>query len=51
MATCSFLGLMFTGSTHYTSASGVRSEMRWALPAQGVLAVVGLAGWVASRFV
>jgi len=51
IATCSFFGLMFTGSTHYTSASGVRREMRWALPAQGLLAVVGLAGWVTSRFV
>jgi len=51
VAACSLLGLMFTGSTHYTSASGVRSEMRWALPAQGLLAVAGLAGWVASRFV
>lgn len=45
---CSFLGLMFTGSTPYTSASGVRSEMSWALPAQGTLTVVGLAGWLVS---
>ncbi len=51
VAACSFLGLRFTGSTTYTSASGVRSEMGWALPMQGALAVVGLAGWVAARFV
>jgi len=51
VASCSFLGLMFTGSTPYTSASGVCSEMRWALPAQGTLAIVGLAGWLAARFV
>jgi len=51
VAACSFLGLMFTGCTPYTSASGVRSEMRWALPAQGALAVVALTGWLAARFV
>lgn len=51
VAACSFLGLMFTGSTTYTSASGVRRELAWALPAQGALAAAGLAGWIAARFV
>jgi acetyl-CoA decarbonylase/synthase complex subunit gamma len=51
VAACSFLGLMFTGCTPYTSASGVRSEMSWALPVQGALALVGLTGWIAARFV
>ena len=51
LAACSFLGLTFTGSTPYTSASGVRKEMAWALPVQGVLALVGLTGWLVSRFV
>ena len=51
VAACSFLGLRFTGSTTYTSASGVRSEMGWALPMQGALTLAGLAGWVAARFV
>lgn len=51
LAACSFLGLMFTGSTPYTSASGVRKEMAWALPVQGGLAAVGLVGWIAARFV
>jgi hypothetical protein len=51
VAACSYFGLMFTGSSPYTSASGVRREMSWALPAQGALALVGLAGWVAARFV
>jgi acetyl-CoA decarbonylase/synthase complex subunit gamma len=50
LAACSFLGLMFTGSTPYTSASGVRKEMAWALPVQGGLALVGLTGWIAARF-
>lgn len=51
VSACSFLGLMFTGCTPYTSASGVRSEMSWALPVQGALAVLGVAGWIAARFV
>ncbi len=51
LAACSFLGLMFTGSTPYTSASGVRRELAWALPVQGALALVGLTGWIAARFV
>ena len=50
VATCSFLGLMFTGCTPYTSASGVRSEMRWALPLQGTLTLLGLSGWIVTRF-
>ena len=48
---CSFLGLMFTGCTPYTSASGVRSEMRWALPLQAALTLLGLIGWLGSRFI
>lgn len=51
VATCSFLGLMFTGCTPYTSASGVRSELCWALPLQGALTLLGLAGWLATRFI
>jgi acetyl-CoA decarbonylase/synthase complex subunit gamma len=51
VAVCSFLGLMFTGCTPYTSASGVRSEMRWALPLQGALTLLGLAGWLTTRFI
>lgn len=51
VSACSFLGLMFTGCTPYTSASGVCKEMAWALPVQCVLALVGLTGWLVSRFV
>lgn len=50
VAACSFLGLMFTGCSTYTSPAGVRREMRWALPLQVAAAVVGLALWVAVRF-
>lgn len=50
VAACSFLGLMFTGSTPYTSASGVRREMRWAIPLQIVAAAVGLVLWLLARW-
>jgi len=46
VAACSFLGLMFTGSTPYTSASGVRREVRWAVPLQIVGAGAGLLLWL-----
>jgi len=51
VAACSFFGLTFTGSTPYTSASGVRRELRWAIPLQGVAAITGALGWVAAQFV
>jgi acetyl-CoA decarbonylase/synthase complex subunit gamma len=50
VAACSFLGLMFTGSTPYTSASGVRREIRWALPLQMAAAAAGLVLWVLARW-
>ena len=50
VAACSFLGLMFTGSTPYTSASGVRREIRWAIPLQIAAAVAGLVLWVLARW-
>lgn len=46
VAACSFLGLMFTGCTPYTSASGVRREIRWAIPLQIAAAAVGLVLWL-----
>lgn len=48
---CSYMGLMFTGCTPYTSASGVRKELKWAVPLQLLFAVIGLTGWLASRLV
>ena len=50
VAACSFLGLMFTGSTPYTSASGVRREMRWAMPLQVMAAAAGLVLWLMARW-
>jgi acetyl-CoA decarbonylase/synthase complex subunit gamma len=51
LAACSFLGLEFTGCSTYTSPSGVRREMRWALRMQIGAAAVGLILWLVARFV
>jgi hypothetical protein len=45
-----FMALNFTGSTTYTSLSGVRKEMRLAIPLQIATAALGLAIWVAARY-
>lgn len=50
VAACSFLGLMFTGATPYTSASGVRREIRWAIPLQIASAAIGLVLWLLARW-
>ncbi len=50
-AVASFLAMNFTGASTYTSLSGVRREMRIAVPAQIVSVVAGLSLWVAGRFV
>ncbi|NVN99015.1 MAG: acetyl-CoA synthase subunit gamma [Geobacteraceae bacterium] len=46
----SFLMLNFTGSTPYTSRSGVKKEMRWALPAQALCLVTGFITILIWRF-
>lgn len=38
----SFIGLNFTGASTYTSLSGVKKEMRLALPAQALAFLIGL---------
>jgi acetyl-CoA decarbonylase/synthase complex subunit gamma len=50
LAAASFSGMNFTGCSTYTSLSGVRREMRLAVPVQVIVAVVGLF-WVVGRFV
>lgn len=47
-AVTSFLSMNFTGSSTYTSLSGVRKEMRYALPVQIVFAVTGIGVWLAG---
>jgi len=44
-ALASFIAMNFTGSSTYTSLSGVEKEMRRALPPQAAAAVVGLLVW------
>jgi len=41
-AVASFMTMNFTGASTYTSPSGVRKEMRAAVPVQAIAAVVGL---------
>jgi len=50
-AISSFLALNFTGCSTYTSLSGVRREMRFAVPAQLTCAALGTALWLAGRFI
>ncbi len=50
-AVAAYLGMNFTGASTYTSLSGVRKEMRWAVPMEIGAATVGLGLWVTSRFV
>ncbi|MCX7007315.1 MAG: mercury methylation corrinoid protein HgcA, partial [Kiritimatiellaeota bacterium] len=42
--------LKFTGSTTFTSPSGVRREVRVALPVQITLGIAGLVAWTAAGF-
>jgi len=46
----SFLGMNFTGASTYTSLSGVRKEMKRAVPFQILTVVSGLIIWVGSFF-
>jgi acetyl-CoA decarbonylase/synthase complex subunit gamma len=50
-AISSFTGLNFTGASTYTSLSGVKKEMRIAVPLQIIAAVSGIAFWIISRFI
>jgi len=47
----SFLAMNFTGSSTFTSLSGVKKEMKTALPAQIVGASLGFIGWIVTRFI
>ena len=48
-AATAFLSMNFTGASTYTSLSGVRKEMRWAVPLQIAAFVAGLGLWIGSR--
>ena len=47
----SFMAMNFTGSSTFTSLSGVQKEMKTALPLQITFAGIGLLGWIISRFI
>lgn len=50
-AVAAYLAMNYTGCATYTSLSGVRSEMRWALPLEIGLAGCGLLTWVATLMI
>lgn len=50
-AVTAYLAMNFTGCSTYTSLSGVKKEMRWALPLEIGMAACGLLGWITSRFI
>jgi hypothetical protein len=47
----SYLAMNFTGSTPYTSPSGVEKEMRVAIPIQAVAMLLVPIGWLAAPFI
>jgi acetyl-CoA decarbonylase/synthase complex subunit gamma len=47
-AMATYLAMNFTGASTYTSLSGVRAEMRLALPIQAGAGVIGLGLWIFS---
>jgi acetyl-CoA decarbonylase/synthase complex subunit gamma len=46
-----YLAMNFTGASTYTSLSGVKKEMKWALPMQISAGGIGLFLWLGSRFI
>ncbi|MBW1989101.1 MAG: hypothetical protein JRI97_06100 [Deltaproteobacteria bacterium] len=46
----SYLAMNFTGSTPFTSGSGVEKEMRRAMPFQALAVGLALAGWIKAGF-
>jgi hypothetical protein len=51
IAVAAFLGMNFTGASTYTSLSGVRKEMRWAVPLEITSACIGLVLWFGSSWI
>jgi hypothetical protein len=50
-ALSSYLAMNFTGTTPFTSPSGVEREMRAAIPGQAFAVAISLALWIGSAFV
>ena len=49
-AVSSYLAMNFTGSTPFTSPSGVEKEMRKAIPLQAAALLLAMVAWVAAAF-
>lgn len=49
-AISAYLGMNFTGCSTYTSLSGVKKEMRFALPMEITAGILGIAAWMTSVF-
>jgi hypothetical protein len=47
----SFLAMTFTGTSTFTSLSGVQKEMKTAVPVQIGMAVSGIISWIISKFI
>ncbi len=50
-AVAAFLAMNFTGASTYTSLSGVRKEMKWAVPPEIGTVIIGLGFWLGSQLV
>jgi hypothetical protein len=50
-AISSYLSMNFTGSTPFTSPSGVEKEMRKAIPLQAIAVLIAVVAWIGSGFV
>lgn len=50
-AIISFLAMNYTGATTFTSLSGVKKEVKRALPIQAATAALGVVVWIAGRFI
>ena len=50
-AIAAYLAMNFTGASTYTSLSGVKKEMKWAVPIEIAAGTAGLFLWLGSRFV
>ncbi len=50
-AFAAYMAMNFTGASTYTSLSGVRREMRWAVPLEMTTGGAGLCLWLVSRFI
>jgi hypothetical protein len=51
IAVSSYLAMNFTGSTPFTSPSGVEKEMKKAIPLQALAGLASIILWVSAAFI